>query len=211
MPVTSFVLGRLINLLNGGVFGPYMDSLMKAALFSSFLRIPSLWWIHNSSSELDAQKDLCYSDITVVTHEASQLEKMYLKLKVSKADPFRQGCTIVLFTTATDTCPVHNMVHFLTKRSISLISPSEPLFLTADRKPLTRTVFVDSLRVLLLRLGFQSTTLRGPLLSDRGRYVCCCLQASPITWSRHWVVGRVIAISAIYAHLNLFWETPSAT
>ena len=155
MPVTSFVLGRLINLLNGGVFGPYMDSLMKAACSLAFFAFLRCGEFTTQAQSFDAQNDLCYSDITVVTHEAGQLEKMYLKIKVSKADPFRQGCTIVLFTTATDTCPVQNMVHFLTKRSISLISPSEPLFLTADRKPLTRTVFVDSLRVLLLRLGFN--------------------------------------------------------
>ena len=118
MPVTSFVLGKLINLLNGGVFGPYMDSLMKAACSLAFFPFLRCGEFTTQAQSFDVQKPLglCYSDMTFVTHEAGQLEKMYLKLKVSKADPFRQGCTIVLFTTATDTCAVQNMVHFLTKR-----------------------------------------------------------------------------------------------
>lgn len=40
-------------------------------------------------------------------------------------------------------------------RSLSLLSPSEPLFLTTDRQPLSRTVFIESLRALLLRLGLN--------------------------------------------------------
>ena len=46
MPVTSFVLGRLINLLNGAwVWGVWSvhGQPHESCLFSSFLRIPSLW------------------------------------------------------------------------------------------------------------------------------------------------------------------------
>ena len=155
MPVTSFVLGRLINLLNGGMFGPYIDSLMKAARSLAFFAFLRCGEFTTQVQSFDAQKGLCYSDMHCCYSRSRSSGKTVFEAKVSKADPFRQGSTIVLFTTATDTYPVQHMAYFLTKRSISLISPSESLFLIADREPLMRTVFVDCLRVLLLRLGFN--------------------------------------------------------
>ena len=69
---------------------------------------------------------------------------MSIHIKVSKADPFRNGTNIVVHATDTSVCPVRAMTHYLQHRR-----REGPLFIFADGQYLTRNSLTDILRYLL--------------------------------------------------------------
>lgn len=89
---------------------------------------------------------------------------MTLNLKASKTDPFRKDCTIALFPTGAQLCSVSAMLNFIGLRAPFMLVPSEPLFMTSERAPLTRGMFVDSIRQLLCRLGLNPAHYEGHCL-----------------------------------------------
>lgn len=160
LPITTPILTKLCSLLATGVYGPYWDTLLIAVYNIAFFAFLRCGEFTSPSNSFDESTGLCYNDITLIytKHEVSH---MTLRLKSSKTDPFRQGCIITLFPTRSVLCPVKPMQRYLALRGSSLISVSEPLFMTPDRNPLTRTVFVDTLRSLLSRLGLESSHYAG--------------------------------------------------
>ena len=69
---------------------------------------------------------------------------MSIHIKVSKADPFRNGINIVVHATNTPVCPVRAMTHYLQHRR-----RGGPLLIFADGRYLTRNSLTDILRYLL--------------------------------------------------------------
>jgi hypothetical protein len=70
-------------------------------------------------------------------------------IKVSKTDPFRQGCTLTLGQGRSPLCPVESLLSYLEIRGGS----DGPLFVRSNGAPLTRTVFTERLRRLLSQTG----------------------------------------------------------
>ena len=160
LPITGHILARVCSLLTKGVFGPYMDLLLQAACSLAFFAFLRCGKFTSPSSKFDHTKGLSFSDFTF-TYEGQIATKLILNLKSSKTDPFRKGCTIVLFPTGAQLCPVRNMLNFMKVRAPFVLDPSEPLFMTNDRVPLTRGMFVDSIRQLLCRLGLNPSHYAG--------------------------------------------------
>lgn len=71
---------------------------------------------------------LLYTDITITEPYVN------INIKVSKTDPFRQGCTVKLAPTGADICPVKAILSFMPFHP----SKNGPLFTFADGTFLTR-------------------------------------------------------------------------
>ena len=91
----------------------------------------------------DGQVHLCRGDIRFQLDMTIHQECVELFLKSSKTDPFRKGCTIVLFRTNQTVCPVSALKVYLSLYPND--SPSAPLFHTPQGDPLTRELYVKLL------------------------------------------------------------------
>ena len=161
LPITGPILSKLCNLLEGGIYGTYFDMLLLAALCLAFFGFLRCGEFTSQSQRFDHTSGLSYSDVTFLL-EGQCVSRMLLKLKASKTDPFRQGCTIALYPTGHALCPVRTMRSYLAIRAQHVVSPhTEPLFMTAGREPLTRALFIDCLRYMLGRLGMTPSHYAG--------------------------------------------------
>jgi hypothetical protein len=75
--------------------------------------------------------------------------RIQVNIKVSKTDPFRQGCILTLGQGRSPLCPVEAMLNFLEPRGGS----AGPLFVRSNGVPLTRTYLSERLRRLLSDAG----------------------------------------------------------
>ena len=78
-----------------------------------------------------------------------------LRIKASKTDPFRKGCTVTIGATATSTCPLRAVQNYMV---LHRNQPSSPAFMFEDGSYLTRQRFTASLRGLLVAAGFDPDT-----------------------------------------------------
>jgi hypothetical protein len=150
LPITAPILQGIYTLLHSGVFGPYLDLLFKTVCltaFFAFLRCGEF----TCKSRFDPGSNFCIKDVEFV-HTCAQTA-LVLNLKASKTDPFRLGCRIYIFRNKPDFCPVKSMIRYLDVRHNMGAKPSDPLFVTSNNQVLTRTFFIEHLRVLLSRLG----------------------------------------------------------
>ena len=109
----------------------------------------------------DPEFHLCVEDIQIGVTSHNMSHHMSLKLKCSKTDPFRQGCTIDYYETDEDLCPVTSMHKYMAMRQHTMVSKKEPLFLLPSRLALTRHMFIGMLRHMLTRLGHNSSHYSG--------------------------------------------------
>ena len=118
----------------------------------------------------------------------SSLDKRYVSvnLRVSKTDPYRQGCTILLFATNYTLCPYVSLQRYLNVRNA--ISQEGPLFCHKNGEAMTRSSFINLLHVGLqvanvpvdpvsghsLRKGFATSaaavSVQDNLISTMGRW-----------------------------------------
>ena len=137
-----------------------MDLLLQAACNLAFFAFMRRGEFTSPSSKFDHTKGLSFSDVTM-TYEGQIATKLILNLKSSKSDRFRKGCTIVLFPTGAQVCPVRNMLNFMKVLAPFVLEPSEPPFMTNERVPVTRRMFLDSVRQLLCCLGLNFSHYAG--------------------------------------------------
>ena len=95
------------------------------------------------SGEFDPGQHLAVSDVKVDNSE--EPERVSLRIKQSKTDPFRQGMSIHLHRTDLPLCPVASLLAYLVARG----TQEGPLFQLEDGSPLTRTQLVTELRKAL--------------------------------------------------------------
>ncbi len=77
--------------------------------------------------------------------------KFTLLLKASKTDPFRHGVALTLHRVGSDICPVISMLQYLRWRSATTAAAESPIFVATGEAALSRNVFLDYLRTLLVR------------------------------------------------------------
>ncbi len=84
-------------------------------------------------------------------------------LTTSKTDPFKKGCTVLLFSTGQQACPVTALKTYL---SLSPPKPaSSPLF-HLDNKPLTPDIYLSLLQMALVKAGYPSQLFNGHSLHE---------------------------------------------
>ncbi|XP_071089365.1 uncharacterized protein [Haliotis cracherodii] len=156
LPITYHVLRNIIKRLRDGVFGPFNDLVMECmclAAFFGFLRCGEL----TCSANFDPSRNITMSDISFVHHKRTCV----ITLKVSKTDPFRLGVRIALFATDTMTCPYSALSKLYSIRTQCRAAYQDPLFVSRDYLPISRTVFLSWLDRVLTLTGYNSADYSG--------------------------------------------------
>ncbi len=155
LPITAEVLSDLCGVLGRSVF-PYSITLMMKAVcclaFFAFLRCGEF-----TCDVFDPEKHLCMSSVVF----NSDYTGFTLLIKASKTDPFRHGVTLTLHKVGNDVCPVNSMLQYLSWRSAATPPDDAPLFVSTGEAALSRNIFLDYLRTLLVRAGYNHHSYNG--------------------------------------------------
>ncbi|CAF4192315.1 unnamed protein product, partial [Rotaria sordida] len=150
-PITIDILNKLIRVLQCGIFNPYIDTLMQAALTTAF-------WGFFRSGELFPDK---FCPRLHVTQADIQYDMNFIiiKLKSSKTDIERKGVNVRLFRNGSINCAVHALNCFTVLRNSN--NYDSPFFLLPNGHAFTRRAFIFNLRHLLLQLGYEASAYSG--------------------------------------------------
>lgn len=155
LPIDVKILSKLCQLLQTGVFSPYMDKTLECMCllaFYGFLRCAE--FTVNSLASSGSFLRIC--DVTF-----SDDKSMFtLSLRSSKTDPFRKGVQILYFRKNL-LCPVSSMLSFIYSYRKQTLGSEAPLFVDDRNQPFSRHLFVTYLRDLLGRLGYKETDYCG--------------------------------------------------
>ena len=148
-PITGDILKALCKKLDAGLFGRFTDVMLKTVYitaFFGFLRCGEFTCLE----KFEPESNLCVSDLELQENPVS------LHLKQSKTDPFRKGMNIQLFCNGSAICPQCQLKHYMEVRRVlvPISSCREPLFVTQQGSPLSRTIFLD-----FLKHTFQATNI----------------------------------------------------
>ena len=150
MPVTLLKLKVIYEFLASSSWSQADRCMLWAAVttaFFGFLR--SSEYCSPQTQKYDPESTLCFEDITY------KHSNMYINIKVSKTDPFREGCTICLSPSNAIICPVRNLLNYISQHPLK----SGPLFTFTDHTLLTRR------RLNLLLKSAISTNQKAPVSS----------------------------------------------
>lgn len=154
LPITSSILCKICHLLHSGLFDMFTSSLLEAACtaaFFGFLRCGEFTVL----SEINVNDCLLTQDVMCFENS------VVLNLKQSKTDPFRKGVQIQLFKTNTNVCPVSAIHKYLDLKARAFSRVPNPFFVTKEGSVLTRSYFVDKLKFLLCKLGYNPENYNG--------------------------------------------------
>ena len=141
LPVTPSILRSIFCYLDMGVFDDVMFWAACCLAYFGFLRA-SEFTIPNATA-FSPHQNLTINDVTV--DQRINPSRMQVHVKVSKTDPFRQGCIIAVGLGRTPLCPISAMLSYLSIRG----GNTGPLFVRSHGVPLTRAYFTERLRSLL--------------------------------------------------------------
>lgn len=151
LPITLPILHNMLHQLRRGIFKQYTNTLL-GTVFTAFYWFLRCREFAGKSLLFNPTLEITTADITMYRNHFS------LFLKHSKTDKFNKGSHIVLFRINSAFCPFSPMSWFLKTRRNT--APHGPLFLTADRKPMTSTWFSSKLQQLCCLCGqTQNSTL----------------------------------------------------
>ena len=146
LPVTLTVLSRIRTVFN---FECYDDVLFWAACCTGFFGFLRSGEFTTSNSNFDSRIHLTLADVQIDKNVDPKV--IFVRIKCSKTDPFRQGYTIRLGITGKDICAVRALLHYLPLRG----GDAGPLFRHATGSPLTRATLTTWLRNAVARAGLQ--------------------------------------------------------
>ncbi|XP_048735429.2 uncharacterized protein LOC125650898 [Ostrea edulis] len=157
-PITTRILAQIWNVLDQGVFSPFVDLMLKcmySCAFFGFLRCGEI-----TCKSQNVEQFLQISDVHIKPGGSA----FVLKLRTSKTDPFSKGVEIVIFEND-HFKPVYTMISYLDARK-SLFSSNtgkSPLFVDNEfnLKPMPRDTFVLQLKEILLRIGYDDNKFSG--------------------------------------------------
>ncbi|XP_062607125.1 uncharacterized protein LOC134268903, partial [Saccostrea cucullata] len=155
-PITYSVLIQIQNVLQRGMFGYFLDTMLQAACslaFFAFLRCGEF-----TVNDINQDNLLCVEDVVM-----DRNYKAYtITLKRSKTDPFRKGIQIRLFQSEQTVCPVKSMLKYLTlRRQWYNCVMSSALFTDETGNPLSRQFFITKLKQILKSLGLDDENFNG--------------------------------------------------
>ena len=105
-----------------------------------------------NSGIFDPTVHLCPSDITFIPNIQSP-NHMFVTIKQSKTDPFRQGCTLTIARSTDSVCSVMAMRDYLLQRSPAATGP---LFMFTNGQWLSRASLTKELRSTLQHCGLPA-------------------------------------------------------
>ncbi|ROL45643.1 hypothetical protein DPX16_17759 [Anabarilius grahami] len=158
LPLTIFLVEKLVTKLRQGCFNPYEDSLLEAVFLCAFYGFLRVGEFTTRNNYFDSSYDLTVSDITF------DEQFFTIMLKHSKSDKESKGIPIVIARTNTVFCPFYSMSRYLSFRPHA--RPDEPLFITEERKAMSRTWFAARLRMVCKFCGLSPGAIHNPFLSD---------------------------------------------
>ena len=183
IPVTISHLKLIYSFIASSSW-PQADKIMLWAAvttaFFGFLR--SSEYVAPQTQKYDPESTLCFEDVKY------QHPNFYIKIKTSKTDPFREGCTICLSPSGAQICPVRNLQIYIKQHKVK----SGPLFTYADYTLLTRRRLNCLLKSAIpasnlapvsshsLRIGAATTAAAGGfprwLIQQLGRWTSDCFR-----------------------------------
>ena len=104
---------------------------------------------------LTRQVHLAYADVRIDSNSPPQ--RLEVRIKASKTDPFRKGVAIYIGRTDDGLCPVAATLSYMIQRG----SSQGPLFVFENGKYLTRVRFVAAMREALKEAGFDPSRYAG--------------------------------------------------
>ncbi len=154
-PITAEVLGRICAVLDKGVLCAYSNMLMKAVCtmaFFAFLRCGEF-----TCDKFDPNVNLTRGSVSFINKGNSYL----LTLKASKTDPFRKGVTLSVSRVNKAFCPVKALDRYLGASRKWGSQEKQPLFITVEGLPLSRSYFLRHLRIVLGAAGLDKEQFSG--------------------------------------------------
>ena len=152
-PITVDILRQLTSFLHIGVFGAYRDLIMESALLMGWFGCLRSGEFTAANSEYDASIHIAIRDVREKFDSVIHKKYMEVQIKGSKTDPFRRGVAIKLFETGKKLCPFTVLSKLLSLRKAYCQNQNDPFFYLPECTVLTRTVFVNNLKVLLRLIG----------------------------------------------------------
>lgn len=156
LPITFSLLKNMCMLLRNRFYTSFVDALLEATCVTAyfgFLRCGEF----TVTNAFDPESNVCMEDL-IFYHD-----RVTLHLKASKTDPFREGVDIHLFKTNADICPVISLERYLTLRNsiFKCSNQKDPFFIMDNGKALTRFYFINTLKKIILRLGYNPDVYNG--------------------------------------------------
>ena len=145
-PITAAILHRFYSLVD---LNNYRDSLFWAACCTGFFGFLRSGEFTTSTSTYDATTHLSLADVKV--DGIINPTVLYLRIKSSKTDQFRQGQTLRIGATNSTVCAVRAMMIYLHHRG----DRPGPLFRHETGVPLTRSSLVTWLKDAVARFGLE--------------------------------------------------------
>ena len=152
-PVTVQLLLCMIRMLNKGLYGIYLDSMLKLSFVLAFFGFLRCGEFTTSSDRFDPSHGLTLSDVSL---QSSPQQILMIHLSSSKTDPFRKGVTIKLFPLNNILCPLQAYNKYMELRRHMDSRPASPFFLMPSLTPLTRKEFCTFLQGVLQGIGGTS-------------------------------------------------------
>ena len=156
LPITFEVLQKLCTVLKKGAVTNFVDHMLLAACtlaFYGFLRCGEF--------TRKTQKQSIFVQIRDI-HFQNDKSKYSLNLRSSKCDPFKKGICIDIYENES-IFPVKLMYDYIQLRVAQGANSQSPLFLESefDKKALSRKTFINWLKEVLLRIGYNDTRFNG--------------------------------------------------
>ena len=155
LPITPTILRDLKRIWDRAAdnFDHIMVWAACTLCFFGFMRAGEITVPYDNA--YDPTAHLFFADIAI--DDPGHPTIMQVRIKASKADPFRKGIDVYIGRTYNDICPVAAMLAYLAIRG----AKSGPLFHFQDKKPLTRERFVARVRTAISSAGLSQNKYAG--------------------------------------------------
>ena len=144
LPVTINVLSAIQSALPRVVRHPHDQRLYWAICTTAFFGFFRIGELLSPTSPLSAS-DLSFCD-----------GSLKIRLRVSKTDPFRRGCTVVIGRTSHRICAVRAMADYVAGAGTRLAQGQQTLFRSSDGSTVSRSMLVDTVRRCLVTSGLPN-------------------------------------------------------
>jgi hypothetical protein len=158
LPITLSMLNDFMQLLNVGVFNHYVDRMLKATFLLAFFAFLRCGEFTSTTTTFDPEVGLARQDVQMGSNDSGPV--LYLHLRTSKTDPFREGVTLQVYPSHGVLCPVSAMQAFLRIRDSRFPLGPSPLFMLPEHIPLSRGQFITYLDTLLRMLRLPLHMIR---------------------------------------------------
>ena len=139
-PITLDMLRKFCKVLSRGLYGPYVDILLKAMFTLAFFGFLRCGEFTSCTDQFDPSVGLTLQDLEFLPSPSSAFS---LHLKASKTDQDRKGISIDICATYNEVCPVNAMRQYIRVRKQLCKDIARPLFLLPGGMPVTRRLFVQ--------------------------------------------------------------------